>query len=291
MNTPLSKVRTGAYAGSDVGDHIAESGPKNGKAMPKSESKSGIPPKPEWATTISELRQRLNLSQTAFGQRLHSSAMGISRWERGTHEPPAGIYIELGILAGDPLCWYFWGRAGLRNEDFIRVLPKLKKSMKRTNVINFQIANAGGGHKRPKVAQLVAVPLVKVVAASHGENGDSVPTLHDAPVESMIAAPKAWCPNPAATTCLRVKGNSMNPLLYDGYILVVDSSQNDGSKLDGKIVIAWHKDKGLTVSRLQAYDHTEVLRAENSAYESVVLNKKHSWKIVAKVLWWIGKAP
>ncbi len=100
-------------------------------------------------------------------------------------EPTAGSYIELGILAGDPLCWYFWDRAGLRNEEFIRVMPKLKKSMRRTNVINFQIANAGGGHKRSKIAQLVAVPLVKVVAASHGENGDSVPTLHDAPVEGM----------------------------------------------------------------------------------------------------------
>jgi len=206
-------------------------------------------------------------------------------------EPTAGSYIELGNLAGVPVCWYFWGRAGLRNEDFMRVMPKLRKRIRRTNVINFQIANAGGGHKRSKIAQLVAVPLVKVVAASHGENGDSVPTLHDAPVEGMIAAPKDWCPTPSATTCLRVKGNSMNPLLYDGYILVADSSQTDPSKLDGKIVIAWHKDKGLTVSRLQAYDHTEVLRAENSAYESVVLNKKHSWKIVAKVLWWIGKAP
>ncbi|MCU1341660.1 MAG: putative prophage repressor [Candidatus Acidoferrum typicum] len=291
MNTSLSKVRTRAYADCDIGDHLDEIGSQNGKAMPKSQSKSGIPPKPEWATAISELRQRLNLSQTAFGRRLHSSAMGISRWERGTHEPPAGIYIELGNLAGAPLCWYFWGRAGLRNEDLMRVMPKLRESINRANVINFQIASAGGGHKRPKVAQLVAVPLVKVVAASHGENGDSVPTLHDAPVETMIAAPKAWCPNPSTTTCLRVKGNSMNPLLYDGYILVVDSSQTDPSNLDGKIVIAWHKDKGLTVSRLQAYDHTEVLRAENSAYDSIVLNKKHSWKIVAKVLWWIGRAP
>jgi SOS-response transcriptional repressor LexA len=264
---------------------------RNGKTMRKSLGNPQIPLKPEWAANISDLRQRLNLSQSVFGGRLSSSAMSVSRWERGTQEPSAGSYIELGNLAGAPVCWYFWDRAGLRNEEFIRVMPKLMKSMRRTNVINFQIANAGGGHKRSKVAQLVAVPLVKVVAASHGENGDSVPTLHDAPVESMIAAPKAWCPNPAATTCLRVKGNSMNPLLYDGYILVADSSQTDPSKLDGKIVIAWHKDKGLTVSRLQAYDHTEVLRAENSAYESVVLNKKHSWRIVAKVLWWIGKAP
>jgi SOS-response transcriptional repressor LexA len=259
--------------------------------MRKSLGNPQIPLKPEWAANISDLRQHLNLSQSVFGGRLSSSAMSVSRWERGTQEPSAGSYIELGNLAGAPVCWYFWDRAGLRNEEFIRVMPKLKKSMRRTNVINFQIANAGGGHKRPEVAQLVAVPLVKVVAASHGENGDSVPTLHDAPVESMIAAPKDWCPNPATTTCLRVKGNSMNPLLYDGYILVADSSQTDPSKLDGKIVIAWHKDKGLTVSRLQAYDHTEVLRAENSAYESIVLNKKHSWRIVAKVLWWIGKAP
>jgi phage repressor protein C with HTH and peptisase S24 domain len=265
--------------------------PRTAKRMRKSQSTSGILPKPDWATIISELRQRLNLSQIAFGRRLHSSAMGISRWERGTQEPSAGTYIELGILAGAPLCWYFWGRAGLRNEDLMRVMPKLRESINRTNVINFQIASAGGGHKRPKAAQLVAVPLVKVVAASHGGNGDSAPTLHDAPVETMIAAPRAWCPNPAATTCLRVKGNSMNPLLYDGYILVADSSQTDPSKLNSKIVTAWHQDKGLMVSRLQAYDHTEVLRAENSAYESIVLNKKHSWEIVAKVLWWIGKAP
>src|ERR1700676_1219936 len=104
--------------------------------MPKSESKSGIPPKPEWATTISELRQRLNLSQLAFGRRLHSSAMGISRWERGTQEPGAGTYMELGILAGAPLCWFFGAGAGVRNEDLMRVMPKLRKSSNRTNIIN-----------------------------------------------------------------------------------------------------------------------------------------------------------
>jgi SOS-response transcriptional repressor LexA len=90
---------------------------------------------------------------------------------------------------------------------------------------------------------------------------------------------------------LRVRGDSMAPLIYDGYILAVDSSQNDRVKLDGKIVIAWHKDMGLTVSRLKRFDHTEILQPENGGYESIVLDKKHSWKVLAKVLWWIGKAP
>jgi SOS-response transcriptional repressor LexA len=115
--------------------------------------------------------------------------------------------------------------------------------------------------------------------------------LQDAPIESMIAAPKDWCPNPSTTNCLRVHGSSMSPLINDGYILVVDFAQCIISELNGKIVIAWHEDTGLTVSRLRHYDHTIVLQSENTSYESITLSGKQKWKIVAKVLWWIGKAP
>jgi SOS-response transcriptional repressor LexA len=247
---------------------------------------------PQWAASVSRLRHGLNLSQTAFGNILRSSAMAISRWERGTQEPSAGSYIELGNLAGAPICWYFWGRAGLHTDDVIGSLPE-SQPQNQMHAINLKTAHAGSGRKRLNAPELIAIPVLKIVVASHGEEGEA-PTstsLHDAPVESVIAAPKEWCPNPSTTTCLRVKGNSMKPLIYDGYIVVVDTSQQDHSKLDGKIVIARNKDKGLVVSRLQAYDHTEVLRAENSEYKSVVLGGKEPWKIVGKVLWWIGQAP
>jgi SOS-response transcriptional repressor LexA len=243
---------------------------------------------PIWAKNISGLRGRLGLTQTIFGHRLSTSAMSVSRWERGLQEPSADVYISLGKLEGKPLCWYFWERAGLGHEDLTPVIPKLQT---RLNVINLEVVNAGAGTNRSKLPELVAVPLLKIAAASHGENVPSESSLHDAPVESMIAVPRDWCPNPATTRCLRVKGNSMKPLIYDGYVLVVDTSQTDHAKLDGKIVIAWHRDKGLSVSRLQAYDHTEVLRAENTEYDSVVLAKKHPWRVIAKVLWWIAKAP
>jgi len=84
----------------------------------------------------------------------------------------------------------------------------------------------------------------------------------------MIAAPKDWCPNPYTTSCLRVHGSSMSPLISDG-ILVVDFAQNNIGELDGKVVIAWQKNRGLTVSRLKRYDHTIVLGSENAIYESV----------------------
>jgi SOS-response transcriptional repressor LexA len=247
--------------------------------------------KPDWASTISRLRTRLGLSQTIFGHEVHSSAMGVSRWERGAQEPPSHSYIELGNLAGDPDCWYFWGRAGLRSEDLMRVLPKLRGRFPQQTLQNFQIVHAGKSASAPEKPQLVAIPLLKLVAATNGEKGDNMPILHDAPIESLIAAPKEWCPNPTSTYSLRVRGNSMNPLIYDNYIVVVDSTQINRIKLDGKIVIAWHKDFGLIVARFRRYDQTEVLHPENRDYGPITLDHKNNWKIIAKVLWWIGKAP
>jgi len=83
----------------------------------------------------------------------------------------------------------------------------------------------------------------------------------------------------------------MAPLIHDGYIVAVDTSENDRTKLRGKLVIAWHHDKGLIVSRLQAFDGTEVLVPENREYESITISADRGWRIIAKILWWVGKAP
>ena len=247
----------------------------------------------QWAQEIRELRHRLNLNQQDLGQRLHYSAMAVSRWERGEKEPTDRAYIELGNIAGDPKCWYFWGRAGLSSENLMRVVPQLRQRLPRSEFANLEIVRAGGGSlksRAPKI-QLVAIPLLKVVAATHGEGGGHASSIFSGPVESMIAAPGDWCPNPATTSCLRVKGQSMMPLIQDGYIVAADSAQNSHTELNGKIVIAWHKDEGLCVSRYRRYDHTEILEPENHGYESITLSAKQRWKILAKVLWWIGKAP
>jgi SOS-response transcriptional repressor LexA len=253
-------------------------------ADPIRESKSSS--RPAWAEAISDLRLHLKLSQTDLGARIGFSAMTISRWERGAQEPPSHGYIGLGNLSRDATSWFFWERAGLRSADVMRVLPALRSPLR-----DFEIATASGPKKLTAKHELVGVPLLKVAAGYLGTKGDNLPLLSDAPIESMIAAPKDWLPNPSFTSCLRVRGSSMKPLIQDGFVVAVDSSETDVSKLDGKIVIAWHKNMGLTISRFHRYDHTEVLQPENTEYEAVTLSAKHSWKIVAKVLWWVGRAP
>ena len=248
---------------------------------------------PEWAEQIEKLRRRLNLSQSRLGQQLQYSAMAISRWERGLQEPPADSYIKLGDLAGNPDCWYFWERAGLKSSDVIRALPIDKRLFPKSTFPDFDIVVAGSGNKkRSKIkTQLVAIPLLSVHAGTHGEKGDNTLDLDKAPVEDMIAAPASWCPNPATTSCLRVKGMSMSPLIHDGDILAVDYSTANHAELDGKIVVAWNKDKGICVSRFRRYRGVEVLEAENRDYESVTLNSDRGWRIIGKILWWTRLAP
>jgi SOS-response transcriptional repressor LexA len=254
--------------------------------------KANDSPRPAWPKAIRDLRLRLKLSQSALGGRIGFSAMTVSRWERGAQEPPSHGYIGLGNLSRDATCWFFWERAGLRSEDVLRVLPTLKRETQTSAPLDMDIVTAGSGAQRvEEKVQLVAIPLLKVAVAGYGERIENLPQLREAPVENMIAAPISWCPNPSFTSCLRVCGNSMAPLIQDGFVVAVDSSDTDVNKLHGKVVIAWHKDRGLTISRFRRYDHTDVLQSENTAYEAVTLNARSSWKIVARVLWWIGKAP
>ena len=152
-------------------------------------------------------------------------------------------YVGLGNLAPESSCRFFWERAGLRTENVLRVLRTLEKITSTTKLQGFEIVNAGAGPKKQlEKFQLVAIPLLKVVAASGKDRGDNLSLLSDAPMEGMIAAPKDWCPNPAYTSCLRVRGNSMSPLIHDGYFVAVDSSPINLDTLNGRIVIAWHKD-------------------------------------------------
>jgi len=83
----------------------------------------------------------------------------------------------------------------------------------------------------------------------------------------------------------------MAPLILDGYLIAVDTSEYGREKLIGKIVVAANKKtKQLVVSRLVKFDHTEALVADQRENQSILLANESEWNIVGKVLWWVGKA-
>jgi SOS-response transcriptional repressor LexA len=249
----------------------------------------------EWVAKILQLRKRLGLNQSEFASHLNYSAMALSRWESGTHEPTAEAYVRMGNLAGPRESKWFWTRAGLKSSDLSPMFPEGSGMLHKADFPDFEIV-AGSGAKRvssriKNKAKLVALPVLEVHAGTHGGQGDQVLDLDQAAVSEMIAAPALWCPNPGATSCLRVRGASMSPMIDDGDIVVVDCSQQDGKELNGKIIVAWNKKTGLTLSRFLMMKGVQLLESENRDYKPISMGRDRNWRIVGKVLWWIRKSP
>jgi SOS-response transcriptional repressor LexA len=82
----------------------------------------------------------------------------------------------------------------------------------------------------------------------------------------------------------------MSPLILDGYIVAVDTSEIENDSLGGQIVVASHREKGMVVSRLIRFDHTDALVSDQREYGSVPATPGSEWRILGKVLWWTGRA-
>ena len=260
--------------------------------MPKRKKKDHA--STEWAEQIHSLRLKLGISQGELARKLDCSAMTVSRWENGQLAPTARYYIELGKLAGKSDCWFYWGRAGLQTSDVIPVLnERERKQYPAPPGDPMELAAAGSGSRQelPRKSRVVPIPVLQVTVGTHGGQGDRHGNLNYIPAREMMGAPADWCPNPGYTSLLRVRGRSMEPLIHDGDIAAVDSSQTDRAQLDGQVVIVTSEEKGLCVSRLRRYPKFDVLESENRDYKSVVLGKGSGWRIVARVLWWISAAP
>ena len=247
----------------------------------------------DWAEQIRNLRKELGISQSELARKLDCSAMTVSRWENGQLAPTARYYIELGKLADKEDCWFYWGRAGLQSSDVMPVLTEReRKQFSARPEEQMELAAAGGGVKEAaRKPKMVPIPVLQATVGTHGGQGDRHGNLSHIPAREILGAPPEWCPNPGYTSLLRVRGHSMEPLIRDGDIAAVDSSQTNRAELDGKLVIVTNEEKGLCVSRLRRYPKFDVLESENREYQSVVLGKSSGWRIVARVLWWISAAP
>ncbi|HWR36000.1 MAG TPA: S24 family peptidase [Clostridia bacterium] len=248
---------------------------------------------PEWACKINALRTRLGLSGTLFAAQLGVSSMAVSRWERGQNEPAADIYLAIGKMAGDPDCWYFWQRAGLTIGDILKVLPDAQGRMVSTSsTVKLEVIPARGatrestGTKLKTQPDLVAVALLKDAAAA-----GSPRLIDSAAVEDVLVFRRRSIPHPESTICLRIAGESMTPILEDGFVVCVDTHEQDHSHLYNEMVAARDPDGGVTVKWLRKVGADDMLIAQHTSprFPPVLLSREPGWRIIGRVLFWIGR--
>lgn len=247
---------------------------------------------PEWVSQITAMRERLGINQAELARRLECSAMTISRWERGLLQPSAEHFLQLGNLGNHKEAWFLWEMAGIQPAKMVAALGSSSQTRNSAKVLTFEMADENRRIRHTKkISGVIAVPLLRAVAGTHGIRGDKRSSLRSVPTSEVIGVPAAWCPNPMYTSLISVKGESMQPAIRDHDIVAVDTYQTERRQLYGQIIMITTEKNGLSVSRLRHYDSVDVLEAEDRRYEPIILKKSAGWRIIGRVLWSISGTP
>ena len=84
--------------------------------------------RPEWAQRVVSLRKELGLLQVQFAELLAVTQGTVSRWESGVKLPSAEHFLQMGNLADENECLWFWRRAGVDVKRIALVAPRTSPS-------------------------------------------------------------------------------------------------------------------------------------------------------------------
>ena len=245
----------------------------------------------DWPTKIKELRKSLRVSQERLARRLEVTKKTVAEWEQARQLPSPERALRLARLgSGGPLRRWFTQQALARiGADAPLVLDALLPSRRAGQGplpgADLRVVAAADWPERFRALEgldhYAPIPLLKDAAAA-----GSPRQITEADIDGYALIYYAWCPNPGNFTCVRVRGDSMAPILHDGAIVALDHTQRDPLALNQKMVAARVED-GVTVKWLERQpDGALRLVPENKAHPTLTLPRTPENPIIGLVGWW-----
>ena len=219
-------------------------------------------------------KEILDLSQRDLATRLDVSQSNVSKWESGALVPEAHHLMNLAtLLEGRAESLYFLEAAGVPAEYF-NGDPRYTDSSMPSEFISGAVP----------IPAMYQVPLLRDAAAAGTPRA-----IEEGQIEMMIPVLKSWAPRGSALVAFRVAGESMLPILFDSYVVVVDTAQRDPKRLTSKIVAARVGD-GVTVKWLRKHGGIYMLVPQNTSarFPITVLKEDEDCGIVGAVVTWYG---
>jgi repressor LexA len=215
---------------------------------------------------VRALRKANGWNQTDLASRLGVSQVAISNWEKGYDTPAARFLVRLSEFTASEEAKKFFLEA-----TEIKPLCADEEELPANN-------------KRGPVRQ---VPFLKDAAAA------GTPRAVD-PKERLEVAdlPRRWVSDPGEIYCLRIRGDSMYPIVRDGSWVVVNTSRNDARELEGHMVAAREGD-GITIKWLRHNDGVYMLVPQHTSEDNLVrvMKSEGNFSIVGEVVGWFSTPP
>jgi SOS-response transcriptional repressor LexA len=240
----------------------------------------------DWAVRIQRLMDEQRLRRPAFAAKLNVTQMTVSNWLSAKKEPRPEMYYRMARIWPD-------------SAETPHLLKRAADISGAHQVPGFDkpaadVRRAPQAGRRAKFARgedgAVEIPLLKDEAATGTPR-----QVQEKEFDRVLHFPGSLVPHPDKTVCIRVRGDSMSPVLEDGYIIAIDTAQTDRVRLYDSMVAARDPEGGVTIKWLRKVGNDEILLAQHTSrrHQPVVLSREGEpgWSIVGKVLWWIGMPP
>ncbi len=246
----------------------------------------------EWSNKLRDLRRIANLSQVQLASRLGVTKKTVAEWEQSRQPPSPERLLQLARMAppGPLRTWFIRSALERVGADAPLVLDALLperagRSQAPVPPTELRVITPADWSERFRTWQgldpYASVPLLRDEAAAGTPR-----SISEADVEGYVLLPKQWCAKPEELTCVRVRGDSMVPILYDGALVGIDHSQRDPASLHQKMVAARY-DEGVTVKWLERLPDGRLrLVPENKSHRVVLLPRSARNPIIGLVCWW-----
>ena len=225
---------------------------------------------------------RVGRSRRAFGKLLGLSDVAVLNYEGG-RVPSVEILLKIAKL--DPehrgLEWLINGSV-YRSDT-----GKVAESATAYEVLKVEELEERLPGVEEAGIRLVRVPILEDrIAAGPGRSIDF------AKIEDWARIPRSKLKRGNSYYMLRVTGESMEPQLHAGDLILVNLTRRDPNRLKGKVVAAWLGDiEGATVKVLEEDEQRKfwVLHPRNRLYKEIVIPKnQEEFQVAAVEAGWLN---
>ncbi|MBI3894941.1 MAG: helix-turn-helix domain-containing protein [Acidobacteria bacterium] len=229
----------------------------------------------------------LGLTQHALADQVGVRPATVGWWETGLKEPSAESYVRLARLSSSDDAWFFLNKLGIDKE---LVLTKWSDATNKPLApqppeIRIYTMEEWKSGTLERLRFQVQIPVLRDEAAA-----GSPREINERDIDSFIAVPIKFVPKGSgAYTGIYIRGDSMEPILSDRFIVVVDHTQRDLVRLRGRMVAALVQD-GVLVKWLARESRRDrlIFRSQNPAYADITLEALEMNPIIGDVVFWWG---
>lgn len=228
-----------------------------------------------WSAELRDWMTRNGLKQQSLARLVGVTQASVSKWLSGRKRPSAEVYAKLALLAKERQ-----DQETFRLRAFAVAGVQELADMGADSLFKSTASDARDG-------DVIQIPLLKDAAAAGTGR-----VIDQKEIADTFVFARRFFTGTGKFLAFKVAGDSMSPIIEDGYIVIIDITDTNPRRLIKQMVAA-RDGEGVTIKWLRKDGPYFMLVPQHTSkrHQVRVLDQTGDFGIVGRVVKWIGEPP